>query len=138
MFNRNRLHADISDTVIGEGSLFEGTLNSAAGMRIDGQVVGDIECAGDLLIGVSGSVRSRITARNVTVRGRVAGSISAQGKLTIAASGRIYGDLTTSVLTIEEGAIIEGECLVRRPHEQAQAATLGPFDLPLGGKAPPS
>ena len=83
----DRMDPNTTDTLIGEGSLFEGKIKSQASIRVEGQIVGDIECEGDVTIGENGVARSNIKARNVVLAGKVYGNLQAKGMLTIRASG---------------------------------------------------
>lgn len=102
------LDPDTTDTLIGEGSVFEGKIKSAAGIRIEGEVVGDIDCEGDVTIGEKGSARSNIVARNIIIAGTVNGDVQAKSKLTITSKGKLHGNLTAASLIIEEGSVFEG------------------------------
>lgn len=110
MFKGKKVKFDpnMTDTLIGEGSLFEGKIKSEAGIRVEGQIIGDIECAGDVTIGENGIARSHINARSIILAGQVIGNISASGKLTIKATGQLHGNLSALELSIESGGIFQG------------------------------
>jgi cytoskeletal protein CcmA (bactofilin family) len=106
--NATKVDPNTTDTIIGEGSSFEGNIKSDAGLRVEGQIKGDIECQGDVTIGEKGLVHSNITARNIIIAGTVHGNVHATNKLSINAKGKLYGDIVTHTLCIEEGSIFEG------------------------------
>ncbi|TJY42180.1 polymer-forming cytoskeletal protein [Cohnella pontilimi] len=110
MFKKQKVKIDpnMTDTLIGEGTQFEGKIRSAAGIRIEGQLTGDIECTGDVTIGENGVARSNIRARNVILAGHVTGNVTATGNLTIKASGNLNGNLTAQELSIESGGVFQG------------------------------
>ncbi|MEF2967584.1 polymer-forming cytoskeletal protein [Paenibacillus sp. M1] len=104
-----KLDPNTTDTLVGEGSTFEGKITSGAGVRIEGQVVGDIECEGDVTVGEKGHVESNtIIARNVIIAGVVNGNVRARQKISITSKGKLYGNITAVSLSIEEGSIFEG------------------------------
>ncbi|WP_019636047.1 bactofilin family protein [Paenibacillus fonticola] len=103
-----KLDPDTTDTLVGEGSSFEGNMKSDASIRIEGQVTGDIECKGDVIIGEKGQVKSKITARNVIIAGTVTGDVETKNKLSITSTGKLYGNITVTSLSIEEGSVFEG------------------------------
>lgn len=105
---KSKINPDTTDTLIGEGTVFEGKIRSEAGIRVEGQIIGDIECSGDVTIGEHGSAHSNITARNVILAGVVHGNVTVQGQLTIRSSGQLYGNLTAQQLNIEAGAVFQG------------------------------
>jgi cytoskeletal protein CcmA (bactofilin family) len=110
MFKNKKVKFDpnMTDTLIGEGSLFEGKIKSEAGIRIEGQIVGDIECAGDVTVGEKGVARSHIKARNIILAGKIIGDVVAKGKLTIKVTGLLNGNLSALELSIETGGIFQG------------------------------
>jgi cytoskeletal protein CcmA (bactofilin family) len=102
-FNTNSM-----DTLVGEGTKIEGNLFSKGGIRIEGQVRGDISTTGDVTIGEQAVIHSNITARNVINAGTIHGGITCQESLKITASGRIYGSLHVKALEIIEGGVFQG------------------------------
>jgi|SRR5690606_35681305 len=100
--------AQATDTLIGAGTEIEGTLKTKAGLRIEGHFKGTIECQGDLVVGKHGTVRSQVTARNVTVAGKIFGEVTARDQLVILTQGEIEGNISAASLVIEEGAKFNG------------------------------
>ncbi|MDF2959454.1 MAG: polymer-forming cytoskeletal protein [Paenibacillus sp.] len=110
MFKGKKHAVDLhtTDTLIGEGTVFEGRIKSEASIRIEGQITGDVDCAGDVTVGEHGVVKSNITARDVILAGTVNGNVLCKGKLTIRSTGRLYGNTTAQSLVIEEGGTFQG------------------------------
>jgi cytoskeletal protein CcmA (bactofilin family) len=104
-----------TDTFIGEGTIVEGKIVTTASLRIEGSVVGDIECSGDVTIGEKGIVRSIIAARSVFNAGTIEGSVIAKGKMTITSKGRVLGNIAAGSLHVSEGAVFKGECAMDAP-----------------------
>ncbi|MFD2613800.1 bactofilin family protein [Paenibacillus gansuensis] len=117
MFGRKKTNrqANLFRTFIGEGCMIEGKLICETGLRVEGEVTGDIESAGDVVIGSKGTVRSDITARDVHIVGKVYGNVTAKGRLTLSKNGMLQGDLRAGTLVIEEGAIFMGSSLMEKP-----------------------
>lgn len=105
---KQHLHPSATDTLIGEGSQFEGKVRSEASIRIEGQVTGDVYCAGDVTIGEHGTVKSHVAARNLVLAGTVYGDVFVGEKLTITATGRLFGNTKARSFVIEEGGIFHG------------------------------
>lgn len=103
-----KIDPNSTDTLIGEGTHFEGKIRSEAGIRIEGHLTGDISCTGDVTIGEHGKADSHITARHVIVAGQVTGNVTASGTLTIKATGKLLGNLTAKELSIESGGVFQG------------------------------
>lgn len=105
---KTKVNLNTTDTIIGEGSIFEGRIKSEAGLRIEGQVIGDIECQGDVEIGEHGIAKSNISARNVTIAGTVQGNVITKATLTLTSTGKLYGNSNAESLMISQGALFHG------------------------------
>ncbi len=96
-------------TIVGQGAKLEGTVVSAGSLRIDGQVKGQINADGDVMLSPQSQVDADIRAENVSVAGRFKGSIVVKGKAAIARGGRVDGNITSKTLIVEEGAVFQGQ-----------------------------
>jgi cytoskeletal protein CcmA (bactofilin family) len=130
---KTKIDPNTTDTLIGEGTHFEGKIKSEAGIRIEGHLTGDIECTGDVTIGENGSASSHIRARHVILAGQVTGNVNASGKLTIKATGKLNGNLSAQELSIEAGGVFQGSSKMENGKESASAAEK---ISPAGSKEP--
>jgi cytoskeletal protein CcmA (bactofilin family) len=109
-------------TIVGQGAKLEGTVVSAGSLRIDGQIKGQVNADGDVMLSPQSSVEADIRAQNVSVAGGFKGSIVVKGRAEIARGGRVDGNITSKTLVVEEGAIFQGQSIM---DQQAQAAQAG-------------
>lgn len=100
-----------AETIIGHTVKVEGTFTSQDNMLIEGEVVGTITTSKDVTVGKEAKIKANISATNVTIAGEVHGNISASGTTRLAASSRVYGDISTQVISIDTGAIMQGQCV---------------------------
>ncbi len=107
---KHRTNVNATDTLVGEGTTVEGKIITNASLRIEGKVIGDIECTGDVTIGEKGHVHSIINARNVFNAGRIDGSVITKGKLTITSKGIVNGSISVGSLHVSEGGVFRGDC----------------------------
>ena len=70
-------------TIVGQGAKLEGTVVSAGSLRIDGQVKGQVNADGDVMLSPQSQVEADIRAQNVSVAGRFKGSIVVKGRAEI-------------------------------------------------------
>lgn len=98
------------DTLIGNGTIFEGTLTSKESICVEGTVRGKVICEGSVIIGEKGRVDADIFADTVLLGGEVNGNIVSKIKLEITTSGKLRGDIKTGSLIIAEGVLFEGKC----------------------------
>lgn len=110
-------------TIVGQGAKLEGTVISAGSLRIDGQVKGQINADGDVMLSPQSQVEADIKAQNVSVAGRFKGSIVVKARAEISRGGRVDGDITSKTLVVEEGATFQGQSIM---------------DSPQAGQAPPA
>lgn len=116
---------DHTVTVIGNGARLEGTLVSAASLRIEGTVKGKIEAEGDVVVAPESQVAADIRATNVTIGGRYTGNVNASGSLELSSTARVQGNLTCTSLIVNQGAIFSGQSIMEglgaAPGEQKKA-----------------
>jgi cytoskeletal protein CcmA (bactofilin family) len=100
-------------TLIGEGTVIIGELRFADGLRIDGQVHGNISSTGDsrsmLVISEKAHVRGKVRAGHVIINGVVEGPVTAEDLLELQPKARIVGDVRYEALEMHQGATIDGE-----------------------------
>jgi len=96
-------------TIVGAGARLEGNVVSAGNLRIDGQVKGQINADGDVVLSPQSQVEADIRSQNVSVAGRFKGNILVKGKAHLARGGRIDGNITSKTLVVEEGGIFHGQ-----------------------------
>lgn len=100
-------------TLIGEGTVITGELRFADGLRIDGEVVGDVIAAGEgysiLVISEKARVTGKVNAGHVIVNGTVIGPIHSSDLLELQPKAQITGDVRYEVLEMHQGATIDGE-----------------------------
>jgi cytoskeletal protein CcmA (bactofilin family) len=96
-------------TIVGQGAKLEGTVVSAGSLRIDGQVKGQINAEGDVLL----SPQSQVEA------GRFKGTITVKGRAELARGGRVDGDITSKTLVVEDGGIFQGQSIMDQQPAQA-------------------
>ncbi|ULL13634.1 polymer-forming cytoskeletal protein [Paenibacillus sp. H1-7] len=97
-----------ADTLIGEGTLWEGKCTAEADIRVEGEVAGDVRTTGVVVIGEKGIVRSEVTAKDVTIAGRMEGTVKAEGVVRITSTGKLVGTIQAASLIIEKGAVFQG------------------------------
>jgi cytoskeletal protein CcmA (bactofilin family) len=98
------------NTLVGHGTVFEGSLNVSSSMRVDGKILGKITCSDSLLVGKTGVVEASVKVKNATIGGKVVGDIEADEVVILEGNSAVIGDVTTKKLIIEEGAVFNGTC----------------------------
>jgi cytoskeletal protein CcmA (bactofilin family) len=113
MFSKKEVHnMGKLETIIGQDSVFQGNLKTKGAVRIDGKLEGNVTEAMGVVIGDHGVVAGDVVAKIIVVGGKVTGNVTAQQSLEILAKAQVYGDIHTTLLTIGEGAVFEGNCVM--------------------------
>ncbi|WP_248928762.1 bactofilin family protein [Paenibacillus hamazuiensis] len=116
MFHKKTaVHPGTTDTLIGEGTVFNGSLSSKADIRIEGQVIGEIHSAGEITIGEKGYVQAEIKTKDIIVAGKLQGKVAASGRLTITSTGQLKGTVQAKALVIDQGAVFQGTSDMKAP-----------------------
>jgi cytoskeletal protein CcmA (bactofilin family) len=97
---------------IGDGTSIHGDINSNGDIRIDGSIVGTVNCKGKLILGPSGSVQGDIICANAEISGSVKGNVQVNELLNLKASANVNGEIATGKLSIEPGANFSGTCVM--------------------------
>ncbi len=100
-------------SLIAQGSSIEGNLKFTDGLRVDGEVLGDIRAADGsasiLVISESATVTGQIFADHVIINGRVNGPVHAFELLELQPKAKIAGDVFYKALEMHQGAVISGQ-----------------------------
>jgi cytoskeletal protein CcmA (bactofilin family) len=100
-------------SLVCEGSVLRGELRFVDGLRIDGEVHGDVLAAGGgrtlLVISEKARVHGRVKAGHVIINGRVSGPIHCDDLLELQPKARVVGDVSYGTLEMHPGASIDGE-----------------------------
>jgi cytoskeletal protein CcmA (bactofilin family) len=100
-------------SLIGEGARIEGDVRFDDGLRVDGEVVGNIVAADELksmvVISEHGKVQGEVHAGHVIVNGEVRGNVEASELLELQPKARIYGDVSYKTLEMHQGAQVKGK-----------------------------
>ena len=111
MFNKKKQPPIKS--LIAQGSQITGNIMFVDGLRIDGDVTGDIraleEHASILVISETARVVGSVTADHIIINGSVKGPVFAQHMLELQPKARIDGDVQYTALEMHQGAQISGQ-----------------------------
>ena len=100
-------------SLIAQGSCIEGNLKFTDGLRVDGEVRGNISAAEGsasiLVISESATVTGGIFAGHVIINGRVIGPVHASELLELQPKAKIAGEVSYKALEMHQGAVIFGQ-----------------------------
>jgi cytoskeletal protein CcmA (bactofilin family) len=110
------------DCLIGAGTRIEGNVSFSGGLRIDGEVRGNIVAEdgkpGTLVVSEQARVEGEIRVPHIVINGVVVGPIHSAEYVELQAKANVTGDVHYNTLEMQLGAVVQG----RLVHEvQAQS-----------------
>ena len=107
------------DSLIGAGTVVHGDVTFTGGLRIDGQVQGNVVAAdgepGTLVVSEQAQIDGEIRVSHVVINGTVNGPIAANDHLELQPKARIVGDVTYRTLEMHVGAVVQGRLIHAEP-----------------------
>ena len=103
---------DISiNTIIGKGSAISGNMKVNGFIRIDGDIDGNLETDGNVIVGENARIRGDLTAKSAIIGGIIKGNIKANESIKILAEAAVIGDVLSRKVQVDGSAIIHGHCI---------------------------
>ena len=100
-------------SLVGEGTVIIGELRFTDGLRIDGEVQGDVVAFGDgnniLVISEKARVKGKVRGGHVIIIGFVHGPVHSTDLLELQPKAAIVGDVRYERLEMHQGATIDGD-----------------------------
>ena len=109
---------ELMNSTIGTGSVFEGKFYISGSLRIDGKFEGEIKTDDELVVGVTGKVKTDIIAKSVVVAGTVIGNIRAEDEVKLLETGKVLGDIIAPAISIQRGVVIQGNVIITGGHKK--------------------
>ena len=97
-------------TLISAGTTLKGDISSNADLRIDGTIIGNINCTAKIVIGSSGLVEGDIFGNHADIVGKISGNIRVKELLQLRGECVVNGNIYAAKLQIEPTATFNGQC----------------------------
>ncbi|MCH8096003.1 MAG: polymer-forming cytoskeletal protein [Proteobacteria bacterium] len=95
-------------TIISASLRIVGNLISDGDVQVDGIIDGNVRSR-TLTIGESATINGEVEAETVRIHGSISGQIKAK-KVELGPTAKVVGDIIHSLLIVESGAYLEGNC----------------------------
>ena len=96
-----------------EGTTIKGDIISQADFRLDGNLVGNFQSSGKIVIGPAGSVTGDIICKNADIEGKFEGKIQVAEVLNVKSKSSIHGEVVCGKLAVEPGADFSASCTMK-------------------------
>ncbi|MCQ2367198.1 MAG: polymer-forming cytoskeletal protein [Akkermansia sp.] len=126
--NTASLPASASRNVLNQDVEVVGILRFKDDLLVDGSVQGRIESDGVLTVGGNAYIKagekekSAVQTKSVIVHGRVHGDIEVTDRVELAATAEVIGNISANKISVQEGAILVGQCRIGAPASMPAAA----------------
>jgi len=101
-----------------EGTKIKGELQTDSNIRIDGEVIGNVQCTGKVVIGETALIKGNLTCGEADIEGRVEGDLIVDTLLVLREKSNIEGNITTQKIEVHQGAVFLGNCnMSGRPNQ---------------------
>ena len=100
------------DKILDVDARMQGTIifKDPVNLRINGSFEGKLETCGSLTIGENANVKADIQGDKILIAGKVVGSLVAAESISLIAPAVVQGNVQTPMLSVAEGAILDGNC----------------------------
>lgn len=103
------------DTLIGAETVITGDIEFSGGLRVDGNIRGNVSETGSkpgtLVLSEHGRIEGAINVSHVVVNGEIVGPVSARSYVELQAKSRVTGDVCYKNLEMHMGAVVEGKLI---------------------------
>ena len=101
-----------AETIIGASIKVKGNFQGQGDIIIEGALEGSLKTDANLFIGDKAKVVASVEAKDAVINGEVRGNIKTRGYLALGETAKIFGDIQYAEISIEKGAIINGQLLM--------------------------
>ena len=96
-----------------EGTIIKGDIISQADFRLDGELMGNFQSTGKLVVGPAGIITGDINCKNADIEGKFEGTIYVAEILNVKSNASIKGEVTVGKLSVEPGADFTASCKMK-------------------------
>jgi cytoskeletal protein CcmA (bactofilin family) len=115
MFGKSEKPSNRIDSLIGAGTLVEGNVTFSGGLRIDGEVRGNVSAAegkpGTLVVSEHARIDGEVNVSHLVVNGSINGPVRSDEFLELQPRARVTGDVLYSKIEMHLGAVVQGRLM---------------------------
>lgn len=131
---------DSSRNIIAAGTVIKGDIQSDGNIRVDGTVIGTLNCKGKVVLGTTGRIEGEVVCQNANLSGEAKVRITVSELLSLQSSAKLFGEIITGKLGIEPGAVFSGTCKMgseKHPESVNAASDKNGENTRIGSKKEP-
>ena len=109
------------DTILGPDVKLTGTITGKGSLRIEGEVDGEIDYDGSIVVGENATVKASVNAKSVTIAGEIQGNVTVESRLNLVSTGKLIGDMNAETFIVAEGAVFQGHSDMASEEEEEES-----------------
>ena len=117
-------------TYLGKNLKINGTLSGEGSLIILGNFEGEFDLKGQIKVAQGAVIKGNIKATGISINGNVNGTLVASERILLDTTAAIKGRLETPKISIQDGAVFDGELQMSKKPEQASKAEMIEAKLP--------
>lgn len=99
-------------SIVGSDMIVEGNIRAKETIRVEGNITGNVETEGALIISATGKVKGNIKGSSIVIGGVLEGDLVTVGKTEVVSTGKVIGNIHTKSLIVDENAVFQGQCVM--------------------------
>lgn len=107
------------DTLIGAGTKIKGDITFSGGLRIDGEIHGNVTCEdgqqSTLVISEHARVEGEVRVTHAVINGTVTGPVHSAEFLELQPKARVTGDVEYNTIEMHLGSVVQGRLVHDTP-----------------------
>jgi len=110
-------------SIIGFGMTITGEVIADGDIRIDGKLIGKINCTSKVVVGEDGMVEGDIIALQADITGKAYGNLIIKDLLNLRGHAMISGDVNAGKISMEPSVSFNGTCTMQSENSNVIAMT---------------
>jgi len=108
------------ETIIGPSVKVEGNFTGEGNVIVEGILNGTLKTNHSLKVGNNAKIKADVEATNAFISGEVRGNVKIKEKIILTSSAKLMGNLEAKVLVVEEGALLNGKCIMLQEQQSSE------------------
>lgn len=101
-----------AETVIGSSIKVKGNFHGKGNVIIEGRLEGSLKTDASLWVGEKAKISANVLSKDAYVNGEITGNVKIEKYLFIGKTAKINGDVSCEEISVERGAIINGNFIM--------------------------
>jgi cytoskeletal protein CcmA (bactofilin family) len=103
------------DSLIGAGTVIEGNVSFSGGLRVDGEVRGNVSALGEqpgtLVLSEHARIDGEVNVPHLVINGTINGPVRSSDTLELQPHAKVTGDVEYNTIEIQLGAVVQGRLI---------------------------